>query len=118
LMRRALVGIVPSEILDRRRKAYVSRAAFSALARERAWFDELSINMIASSLGIVSAPCFAQIVQRARKGQEVPIVTLLRTIELEIWLREMRRRNQLKNTCVEIPHRHDQAERDQGQSQR
>jgi len=118
LMRRALVGIVPSEILDRRRKAYVSRAPFSALARERACFDELSINMIASSLGIVSAPCFAQIVQRAREGQEVPIVTLMRTIELEIWLREMRRRNQLRNTCVEIPRRHDQSERDEGQGQR
>jgi asparagine synthase (glutamine-hydrolysing) len=118
LMRRALVGIVPSEILERRRKAYVSRAPLSALSRERAWFDELGIDMIASSLGIVSAPCFVQTVQRAREGQEVPIVTLMRTIELEIWLREMRRRNQLKNTCVEIPHRHDLSERDERQSQR
>jgi asparagine synthase (glutamine-hydrolysing) len=118
LMRRALVGIVPNEILDRRRKAYVSRAPFSALSRERTCFDELSINMIASSLGIVSAPSFAQTVQRAREGQEVPIVTLMRTIELEIWLREIRRRNQFKNTCVKIPHRHDLSERDEGQSRR
>jgi asparagine synthase (glutamine-hydrolysing) len=116
LMRRALVGIVPNEILDRRRKAYVSRAPLAALSRERACVDELSINMIASSLGIVSAPCFAQTVQKAREGQEVPIVTLMRTIELEIWLREMRRCNQLKNTCVKTPPRHELPETDEGQS--
>ncbi len=116
LMRRALVGIVPAEILDRRRKAYVSRAPLAALSRERASLDELSTNMLAGSLGIVNAACFAQILQRAREGQEVPIVTLMRTIELEIWLRELRRCNQSRNTPIKIPLRHELSGSDQEQS--
>jgi asparagine synthase (glutamine-hydrolysing) len=101
LMRRALVGIVPEEILNRRRKAYVSRAPMNAFSKERECLAELSTNMVASSLGIVNAHCFRATLQRAREGQEVPVVTLLRTIELEIWLRGLLRRTGLEPAASE-----------------
>ena len=90
LMRRALAGIVPEEVLNRRRKAYVSRAPLAAFSRERESLAELSGGMVASSLGILDARSFAETLHRARQGQEVPVVPLLRTIELEVWLRGLR----------------------------
>jgi|HubBroStandDraft_5_1064220.scaffolds.fasta_scaffold15785_3 asparagine synthase (glutamine-hydrolysing) len=101
LMRRALAGIVPEEILNRRRKAYVSRAPMTAFSKERDCLAELSTNMVASSLGIVNAHCFRATLQRAREGHEVPVVTLLRTIELEIWLRGLLRWRGLEAAAAE-----------------
>jgi asparagine synthase (glutamine-hydrolysing) len=101
LMRRALVGIVPEEILARRRKAYMSRTPITAFSEERDRFAELSTNMVASSLGIINAQSFRATLQRAREGQEVPIVTLLRTIELEIWLRGLLRCSEWESVGLE-----------------
>ena len=101
LMRRALVGIVPEEILNRRRKAYVSRAPMTAFSKERECLAELSTNMVASSLGIVNEHSFRATLQRAREGHEVPVVTLLRTIELEIWLRGLQRSRGLEAAASE-----------------
>jgi asparagine synthase (glutamine-hydrolysing) len=94
LVRRALAGIVPEEILGRRRKAYVSRAPTTAFLRERKCLEELGRGMIAGSLGIVNVPSFSDTVQKARRGQEVPIIPMMRTIELEIWLRSSQRYQQ------------------------
>jgi asparagine synthase (glutamine-hydrolysing) len=94
-MRRALFGIVPVEILDRRRKAYVSRAPMAAFSQGHARLTELNNCRVAASLGILNSQRFADTLQRARQGLEVPTVTLLRTIELEIWLRGLRRHDQM-----------------------
>ena len=89
LMRRALVGIVPDEILERRRKAYVSRAPMAAFSENRQSLADLSTCMVGSSLGIINSQSFAGALRKAREGREVPIVSLLRTIELEVWLRRL-----------------------------
>jgi hypothetical protein len=39
--------------------------------------------------------------QRAREGREVPVITLLRTIELEIWLRGLLRSTGLEAAASE-----------------
>lgn len=91
LVRRALAGIVPEEVLGRRRKAYVSRAPMTAFSQERERLEELGRGMVAGSLGIVDVPSFSETLQKARSGQEVPIIPLVRTIELEIWLRSRQR---------------------------
>jgi asparagine synthase (glutamine-hydrolysing) len=87
LMRRALVGIVPAEILQRRRKAYMARTPLAAISQDWESFAALSTNMVAVSLGIVDARSFTETLDRARQGKEVPIVSLMRTLDLEIWLR-------------------------------
>src|SRR5204863_3326037 len=46
LMRRALAGIVPDEILNRKTKAFVSRASFVAVQRDWATFVEMTQNMV------------------------------------------------------------------------
>jgi asparagine synthase (glutamine-hydrolysing) len=87
LMRRALQGIVPDEILHRRRKAYVARAPMIALGLEAADLIRESSKMAITGFGILDPGRFSRVLQEARDGRRVPMVTLLRTLNLETWLR-------------------------------
>ncbi len=87
LMRRALRGIVPDELLNRKRKAFVARAPLVALSREANAISNLSKDMIAAHLELVNSELFSTAVASARAGHEIPIVFLIRTISLEYWLR-------------------------------
>ncbi len=86
LMRRALVGIVPDEILNRRTKAFASRAPLVGIARDWTNLVAMAQDMVCSSLGMVDSKCFANVLQKARLGEQVPMVGLRRTIFLEHWL--------------------------------
>jgi asparagine synthase (glutamine-hydrolysing) len=90
LMRRALVGIVPDEILNRKTKAFVSRSPMVAISNDWAHFAEMTQNMLSSSLGIVDPERISDALQKVRQGQEVPILTLKRTLFLEGWLKDLR----------------------------
>jgi len=94
-MRRALVGIVPEEILNRKRKAYVSRASMVAISRQYEALVEMSKNMATSSLGMVMPERFIEALRKVQQGQEVPIVPLLRTIGIEQWLADIKKRGML-----------------------
>jgi asparagine synthase (glutamine-hydrolysing) len=87
LMRRALADFVPVEILNRKRKAFVSRAPMAAVSTEWASIVEVSQEMVAGSLGIVDSGRFLIGLQKARRGQEVPMIGLMRTLGIENWLR-------------------------------
>jgi asparagine synthase (glutamine-hydrolysing) len=90
LMRRALVGIVPEEILNRKTKAFVARSPMVAISKDWAHFAEMTHNMLSSSLGIVDSERISEALQKVRRGEEVPIVTLRRTLFLEAWLKDLR----------------------------
>ena len=92
LMRRALAGIVPDEILNRRRKAFVARGPRQAISSEWAALVEMSQHMASGSLGIVDPETFLDALNKARSGQEVAIVPLMRTIGIELWLRGLKHR--------------------------
>jgi asparagine synthase (glutamine-hydrolysing) len=96
LMRRALVGIVPAEILDRKRKAVVSRGPTAAISAHWADLVALTQEMVTSSLGIVAAKDFINALENARRGREVPIVPLFRTVAIERWLRNMVHEHRLR----------------------
>jgi asparagine synthase (glutamine-hydrolysing) len=89
LMRRALVGIVPDEILTRKRKAYVVRAPRVAIAARWEAVAELAKSMVAESLGIVSSKLFQQALEDVRTGNEVAVQAVIRTLVLEKWLRTL-----------------------------
>jgi asparagine synthase (glutamine-hydrolysing) len=91
LMRRALIGIVPDELLNRKRKAYVARSPLTAISEGFESLAEISRHMSSGSLGIVEAKKFLEALQKARHGEEVPVVTLMRTLGIELWLRNRRR---------------------------
>jgi asparagine synthase (glutamine-hydrolysing) len=89
LMRRALVGIVPDEILNRKTKAFVVRSPMVAISNDWAHFTEMTQNMFSSSLGIVNPERISEALQKVRRGEEVPMVTLKRTLLLEGWLKDL-----------------------------
>jgi asparagine synthase (glutamine-hydrolysing) len=86
LMRRAMTGIVPSEILHRKRKAFVMRKPLAQIAAEWPAFAERTAHMASASLGIVDPDQFHEALMAARDGREVPIGFLVRTILMESWL--------------------------------
>jgi len=90
LMRRALVGIVPDEILNRKTKAFVARSPMIAIANDWAHFAGMTQNMLSSSLGIVDSERISEALQKVRRGEAVPMITLKRTLFLEEWLKDLR----------------------------
>ena len=100
LVRRALAGIVPEEILNRKRKAFVARGPRLAISSQWATVTEMSHDMVSSSLHIVDAKSYSQALEKARSGQEVAVITLLRTIGFEIWLRGLEHRQLLHRSSV------------------
>jgi asparagine synthase (glutamine-hydrolysing) len=90
LMRRALVGIVPDEILNRKTKAFVARSSMVAISNDWTRVAEMTQNMLSDSLGIVDSERVSEVLQKVRRGEGVPIVTLKRTLFLEGWLKDLR----------------------------
>jgi len=89
LMRRALVGIVPDEILNRKTKAFVIRAQMVAVARDWSFLSAIAQNMLSASLGIVDLDRYMKALQTARRGEEIPMVSLNRTLFIEGWLKDL-----------------------------
>jgi asparagine synthase (glutamine-hydrolysing) len=88
-MRRALVGVVPDQVLNRKRKAYVARAPLVALSMEWASLAEMTRHMVSSSLGIVDRKALSQALEGVRQDKEVLVIPLTRTLCLESWLRSV-----------------------------
>lgn len=96
LMRNALEGIVPTEILARRRKAFLSRTPMIALAREAARPNRSLSCALGASLGIVNGQSFSQALDQARCGRNVEALSLLRVLALEHWLQHLEERSLLR----------------------
>jgi asparagine synthase (glutamine-hydrolysing) len=104
LMRRALIGIVPDELLNRKRKAFVGRAILVAIAAELPSLISAARHLQLSDRGIVDAEAFCETLVKAGGGQDVPLTTLWRSIYLESWIRNLRRRNLLSDSppCCQL----------------
>jgi asparagine synthase (glutamine-hydrolysing) len=104
LLRRALTGVVPETVLQRKRKAFAARGPLAAISADWANLSEINAHLVTSHLGIVDAGAFAGVMQKARQGIEVPMVTLLRTLNIEFWLRSMIERNVIDGTSNRESH--------------
>ena len=89
LMRRALGDIVPKGILDRKRKAFVTRKPIAAISTQWDSVIQMSRNMRCVSLGIVDEKRLREALLKARDGQPDDVVTLLRILDIERWLRDL-----------------------------
>lgn len=90
LMRRALGGIVPEEILNKRGKSPVFRAPVVGIRKDWANLALDMQHMVSGSLEIVEAELFCAALQKARKGEEVSMVAIIRMTHLERWLKNLR----------------------------
>jgi asparagine synthase (glutamine-hydrolysing) len=88
LMRRSLLGIVPEEILNRKRKAFAVRGPLARMSSDWSYIKS-NPQMISESLGIINQKAFAEAAEKARQGYETDAVGMVRTLALEFWLRSL-----------------------------
>jgi len=109
LMRRALAGIVPDEILARRRKAFVARGPRVAITSEWASLTSVIQDLRSARLGIVDRQSYAECLHDAQNNAEAPLVRLMRTLFLELWLKNVEQHHVsvcISNAAPEIPRHH------------
>lgn len=88
LMRRALVKIVPEEILERRRKAFMARGPLAAIQQSHRKLKTLfSDSFIAGSGFVDSAPLLAALELTSNGTTSQWAQALLRAITFELWFR-------------------------------
>lgn len=90
LMRRAMLNIVPREILERRRKAFQLRAPILALRQSQERLETLFANSIVAELGFIDPDLFRVSLMRCCAGDATQWQALLRSIALELWLQSPR----------------------------
>ena len=88
-MRRAMSGLVPAEILNRRRKAFVVRAYLDGIVSQRNRLMSVCDRMVSGSFDIIDAQNFRLAIERAPTDPNFPLVALLRTLNIEFWLRSI-----------------------------
>ena len=89
LMRRALGGIVPHELLHRKRKAFVIRGPLATIASQHTNLAVMTREMIADSLSIVDSHALATTLHEVRSGAMTSVPSLLRVFAIERWLRNV-----------------------------
>ena len=87
LMRRALVGVVPDPVLNRKRKAFVVRAPVLTLSHALPALAGASEPIMAEQIGMIDMPRMVRAAQNACRGLEGDIPAMIRTIRLEDWLK-------------------------------
>lgn len=87
MMRRALAGIVPQEILEQRRKAFQIRGPFLTLQQRQTDLELMFRDSLLIQSGYIEADAFAVALRECCAGRLSHWQGLVRTIALEIWLR-------------------------------
>jgi len=89
LMRRALVAIVPGEILHRRRKAFVARSLVLAITEQRPNLGQIEANVLHRLPGVVNAEAFRRSLETVGQGRQAAVGPILRMLAIESWLRRL-----------------------------
>ena len=100
LMKRALVGIVPDELLNRRRKVFVPQDPLKDTLTEWPCLAELRQQLVGSLIGLIDPNPFLEALQKARHNEDVPIRILRQTLRLESWLRHLTMHRVLTNSTI------------------
>jgi asparagine synthase (glutamine-hydrolysing) len=89
LMRRALAGIVPDELLKIRNKTAVVQDPIRHNSEEWATSVEIGLHMVSNSIGIVDPSRFCEAMRKTCSNEGVSIERLMRTLMIEFWLRHL-----------------------------
>jgi asparagine synthase (glutamine-hydrolysing) len=91
LMRRSLKGIVPDEVLNRRRKAYIARSPTLDLAASLPALHRRTDDLCQAMQRMIDSAALHQALDRAAQGDAVLLIPLLRTFALDARLKELKR---------------------------
>lgn len=111
LMRRALGGIVPAEILERKRKAFVSRWPVKGIASRLPELTELTGRTTGDAFGIFSPEGLVRAVEQSQIGEKLNIASLMRTIGVRVWF------DSVRSVLLDRPCDHGGAAREQIEAQ-
>lgn len=89
LMKRALAGIVPDELLNRRRKRHLLQGTKKNHSVEWPSSADLGQHFVGNSIGIIDPNPFLNALLEARHNDNVSIRLLGQTLRLESWLRHL-----------------------------
>jgi len=93
LMRRALVNLVPAEVLFRKTKGYGTHTCLAFLVSNWAMFETIFGSPSWSSrMGYIDFERFREVLVAAKHGKTDHLARLLRGVSLELWLRDLARR--------------------------
>jgi len=102
MMRRALQGIVPDQILERRRKAFQLRAPLHSLQQAYRRLDRLWDDSRLADLGFVEVDLLRRELKRCADGEPEWFQPLFRTIAFELWLRALPPREQTPSSMASV----------------
>jgi hypothetical protein len=96
-MRRAMTGIVPRKILERKRKAFVVRRYMTMYAES--WPDLVGYfnGSISQNLGYINDAKLLDALTSVIHGEQSHLVPLARTIAIELWLRSLESQGLISN---------------------
>jgi asparagine synthase (glutamine-hydrolysing) len=98
LMKRALVGIVPDEVLNRRKNRPVSPDRPGMPSTAWPSVAEIGQYILTSSIGIVDLNRFMVALQKATRNEETSVKWPMQILTLELWLRNLTIQGVLPNT--------------------
>jgi asparagine synthase (glutamine-hydrolysing) len=90
LMRRAMTGIVPDAVLNRKRKAFIARQALVDIRSHWSAYTELTENSILVDLHVMDRSRLLDSLAQAKAGNIIPLPLLAHALVLEKWLRHIR----------------------------
>jgi asparagine synthase (glutamine-hydrolysing) len=102
LMKRALVGIVPEELLKRRRTGFVPHKFRKDASAELPSSGQIGQHIIGGSIGIINPIRFLEELQKARQREVLDVSLLMRTLTLESWLRHLTVQGLLGNAALQM----------------
>jgi len=100
LMRRALRGLLPEKVLNRKTKKGPEEALFRATLRGWPRLQPIFENARVSAHGYMNAESLLTALKRARHGCELHSFALVQTISLEFWLRALERRSSVAKSAA------------------
>ena len=98
LMKRALVGIVPDELLNRRKIAPIEQNRPNDISTKWPSPSEIARHIVSSFIEIVDPDRFLEALRKARRNEEFFVENLQRTLTLEGWLRHLTMRGVLTDS--------------------
>jgi asparagine synthase (glutamine-hydrolysing) len=102
MMRRALRGIVPREILERRRKAFQIRGPMKAIRSTQPKLERLISRSLLSEMGLIDIDKFRSELRGAADGNGQWYQAILRTIGYELWLQARSPQGEASRASTEI----------------
>jgi asparagine synthase (glutamine-hydrolysing) len=89
LMRRALKGIVPEMILERKRKAFISRGPLANLRSAQSEIEDLFSGSLLAEEHLIDRDIFLEEFRHEVNGGKTWTGHLIRTISMELWLKSL-----------------------------